>query len=154
MNPAVPNRQWHPLLTAVIVLFLALTGWSILQAQRQVSSVTDRDYYSHGLRYNQTALERKAAQSLGWALNLQLDGRFLVSRLTDEVGRPVTGGNGGLLLLGSGAVDRPQAELPFQEVAPGLYRVQLPEQLQGQVPAQVTLTSAGASIQRRLLLNL
>jgi nitrogen fixation protein FixH len=148
-----PHRSWQPLLTVVIVLFLALTGWSIFQAQRQVSSVTDRNYYSHGLKYNETALERRAAQTLGWQLTLQLNGRTLELRLTDETGRPISGGSGNLLLDSRPGGGR-RADLPLQEREPGFYRVALPDRVQGPVQGQVTLTSAGASIHRSLLLSL
>ncbi len=153
MTPDLHQRSWHPLLTVVIALFLALTGWSIFQARRQVSPVTDRHYYSHGLKYNQTALEHQASRTLGWKVALQVQGRVLELHLTDESGQPVSGGSG-QLLLNSPSADVRRAGLPLLEGAAGFYRATLPDRVQGQVQGQVTLTSGGASIYRSLLLNL
>jgi hypothetical protein len=73
--------------------------------------------------------------------------------VSDETGQPISGGSGNLLLDSRPGGGR-RADLPLQEREPGFYRVALPDRVQGPVQGQVTLTSAGASIHRSLLLSL
>jgi len=58
---------WLPLLIGGG--FLALMAWSLLLAGQRVSAVVDRDYYSHGLRYNQT----RAGAARGGSARLDRD---------------------------------------------------------------------------------
>lgn len=83
--------------------FTAFTAWSFYRAVHGTSAVIDADYYSHGLRYNQTLLERQAAASLGWQAVPHLEGRLLSIQLRDHDQQLVTDAQGSLTLLGTGS---------------------------------------------------
>lgn len=145
-------RRYPWLIILIGAGFLLLSGWSFYLAARGTSAVTDADYYSHGLRYNQTLLEQRAADSLGWQTDIRRDGPLLVTVLTDGQRRPV-GGAGAVLRLyrGDAALAR---QLSLDETAPGRYQVRIPDDLRGDVTADLAFERGGARLQRRLLLAL
>lgn len=149
----MPTRNRWPLLIVVLVAgFFALSAWSFLRAARGGSAVTDADYYSHGLRYNQTLLERNAAATLGWHAVATLAGSQLQVTLRDHARQPVTTASGALILLGG-----PRGEtlrLPLAEASAGVYFGTLPQGLSGEHTAQVEFEHAGARLSQRLLLSL
>lgn len=132
--------------------FTALSAWSFYRAAQGTSAVTDADYYSHGLRYNQTLLERRAADSQGWQVAVNYAGNHLLVTLTGGGRQPVGGAHGTLTLFRAG-FPRPQ-QLPLQESEPGRYQALLPADLSGELTAEVAFERAGARLQRRLLLAL
>lgn len=149
----MPTR--NPWLFLIILLtggFLALSGWSFYRAANGASAVTDRDYYRHGLRFNRTLLEQKAAASLGWAAELRLQGRLVTIVLRDREQQAVSGARGSLVLLGAGS--EPVRELALREHAPGIYRAEFPAGLHGEQPAEITFQRDGARLNRRLLFSL
>ena len=132
--------------------FLLLMTWSLIAAGQRGSAVTDRDYYSHGLRYNQTELERQAAAALGWTASIDLQGRQLFIRLQDRARKAVTRAGGALTLAGP---DRQAAlQLALSEASPGIYRVELPADLHGELPVRIVFERDGARLNKRLLLSL
>lgn len=147
------HRNRWPLLVIVLVAgFLGLSAWSFHRAARNVSAVTDADYYSHGLRYNQTQLEHQAAATLGWETKVALDGRQLSVTVTDRARQAVTSAQGLLTL-----VDGTRGEvlrLPLIEDPPGSYRGELPPVLHGEQTAQLDFEHRGARLSQRLLLSL
>ncbi len=155
MNPPTHPRHRQPLLTAIILVFLALTLWAVDQARRKVSPVIDREYYAHGLTFNQTELEQTAANTRGWTLKMRIAGPSLETFLSDGSGRPVTGAKGDLVILGSHSGANPPLGLPLREQDRGHYLASLPEGLsgQGQVQAQVSFSLDGARIHRTMMLN-
>ena len=84
------TNRWVLLLIVIFAGFTALSAWSFFRAARGASPVTDRSYYSHGLRFNQTLLEQKAAGTLGWQVEATLHGRQLQLLLTDQSRQPVS----------------------------------------------------------------
>jgi len=132
--------------------FTALSAWSFYRAAHGASAVTDADYYSHGLRYNQSLLERRAADSQGWQVAVNYAGDHLLVTLTGG-GRQPVGGARGTLTLFRAELPRPQ-QLPLQEGEPGRYQALLPADLSGELTAEVAFERAGARLQRRLLLAL
>lgn len=132
--------------------FLALSAWSIRAAARGASAVTDADYYSHGLRYNQTLLEQRAADSLGWQLTFAHGGGELQVTLSDARQLPISGAKGVLTIFRSDLA-QPQ-RLLLHEASAGSYRVTPPVGLGGEVTAQVDFELDGARLQRRLLVVL
>ena len=144
-----PSR-WPWLIIALFAGFVVISGWSFYRAAKGGSAVTDRDYYSHGLRYNQTLLERQAAASLGWQTTSQLEGRLLTIRLRDRDQRGVAGAAGTLILLGSGSA--PPTELALRETEPGTYRAHVPDGLHGEQAAEIAFQRDGARLSQRLLL--
>ena len=145
------KRKSTPWLLLLIgVGFLGLTAWSIYRAGHETSAVTDRDYYSHGLRYNETMLERKAAESLGWSTAIELTGTGLVIRLRDKHDQPVAGAVGILTLFSTS--QEPVLTIPLSEATTGHYAALLPAGRRGELPAEISFERDGARLSKRLLL--
>lgn len=134
------------------IAFLVLTAWSIYLAARGASAVTDTDYYSHGLRYNQTMLEQKTAASLGWEVTAALQGRVLTIQLHDRERQIVAGALGTLTVLGPGK--QSAREFPFHEIESGIYRVEFSADIRGEQSAEIAFSRDGARLSKRLLLAL
>lgn len=149
----MPARNPWPLLIVVLVAgFLSLTAWSFYRAARDASTVTDRDYYNHGLRFEQTRLEQQAAASQGWDAEASLDGRWLRLRLKDRQQRPVSAVRAELTLSGS---DRSEIlRLPLTEESPGIYRALFPATLHGEQTARIDCEREGARLGKQLVLSL
>lgn len=141
---------WLPLLIGGG--FLALMGWSLFLAGTRSSGVVDRDYYSHGLKYNQTRLERQASASLGWNATARLAGGALIVRLQDRDRQAVAKARGRLTFPAIGA--RQRRVLGLRETAPGTYRAELPAELHGDQAATIMFEREGARLNKRLLLAL
>jgi len=146
------RNLWPQLIVILVGSFLVLGGWSFYRAARGASAVTDANYYSHGLRYNQTLLERNAAASLGWQTAVTLAGRDLQVVLTDRTQRPVTAASGMLTLQDGSRGDA--LRLALREETGGIYRGALPYHLRGECTAQLDFEQSGARLSRRLLLSL
>lgn len=141
---------WLPILIGCG--FLLMMVWSFYAAGHRSSAVTDPDYYSHGLRYNQTLLEQQAAASLGWSMSVRLSGEALLIVLEDARGQAISGASGQLSLLKGRAMAN--MTLPLRETLPGTYRVALPAGLSGEQPVLVNFESDGARLGKRFLLAL
>jgi nitrogen fixation protein FixH len=142
---------WPYLLLLLGLLFFGVTGWSVYRSVTGVSAVTDRHYYSHGLRYNDSLVEQKAAASLGWQVSVRLQNGQFTSQWTGRDGQPVAGGEAQLVIS---ARDRADLTLLLTEAADGRYGVILPAELHGEIQAMLTLSRSGATLRRPLLLNL
>lgn len=129
--------------------FLVFSGWAAYQAATRVSDISDRDYYSNGLRYNSTLLEKRAAGVLGWELHSELVDGVLFQRLTNRNGEPVRGAKGLLKLQYREAL----LIVPLEEVDAGSYRAQLPD-LAGEHLIRTEFERDGARILRHLLLTI
>lgn len=146
------HRRWPLAIILIVAGFLAFSAWSFRRAADEASAVTDRDYYSHGLRYNQTLLERQAAASLGWTSRATLEGRLLRVELRDRAARPVTAARASVTVH-DGAGGTP-LHLPLAETAVGFYAARLPDNLRGELPALLDFDQNGARLSQRLLLAL
>lgn len=146
------RNRWPQLIVILLAGFLSLTAWSFHRAAREASAVTDSDYYGHGLRFDQTQLERKKAASLGWDAQATLSGRQLRVTLRDRRQRPVTNAAAELTL--AAVSGRPAVRLPLKEDAEGIYSAPLPPALRGEQSAQVDFELDGARLSKRLLLSL
>ncbi|MFO7765311.1 MAG: FixH family protein [Pelovirga sp.] len=140
------SAQLIPLL---LCSFLVFSGWAAYQAATRVSAISDRDYYSNGLKYNSTILEKQAAAVLGWELRSELIDGALIQHLTNRHGEPVSGATGQLTLQYRKAL----LIVPLEETDPGVYRAQLPE-LSGENLIRAEFEHDGARILRRLLLTI
>lgn len=132
--------------------FLALSGWSIHRATLGASAVTDEDYYHHGLRFNQTLLEKKAAAALGWEAAVNLRGQVITVHLYDRNRRDVTGARGSLTLFVPGA--KSETTLALRETSAGIYQAEFPAGLQGEQPAELAFERDDAKLSKRLLFAL
>ena len=145
------KRTYTPRMLLLIgVGFLGLTAWSIYRASHETSAVTDRDYYSHGLRYNKTMLERKAAESLGWTTAIELTGSGIVISLKDKRDQPVAGAEGELTLFSTS--QEPVVTILLTEATPGYYAARLPAGRRGELPAEISFDRDGVRLNKRLLL--
>jgi nitrogen fixation protein FixH len=132
--------------------FLLFSIWSAFQASNLGSEVTDADYYSKGLRYNTTMIEKRAATVLGWNLSVNLNGRTLQFSLSDRDGVAVDHATGALYLAIPNAAEN--VNIPLLEVADGFYTVKLQDEMTGAIQARLDLVRDGVRLNRQLLLNL
>jgi nitrogen fixation protein FixH len=132
--------------------FIVFLGWSAHQAATRGSDIADRDYYSKGLRYNTTLIEKQAASVLGWKVEVALREHTLDIILHDRQNLPVNSGEATLYLYQPSASS--PLELGLSEIRPGTYRLVLPDDLSGEIRARLDLHREGARISRNLLLNL
>jgi len=147
--------RWPAFLIALCLAFVVFSWWSLQRAASGVSSVTDANYYRHGLKYNRASVELQAGQALHWQLSPQLEGRRLTVQVVDDRQTPVSGASGELTLQPEGT--RPGAVPPplkLTSSGPGSYTVTLPDGVCQQVAANLTLTRDQVTVQRRLLINL
>jgi len=140
------------LLSVLIGCFILFLAWSGKQASTGGTDVTDSDYYSKGLKYNSTLVEKKAASVIGWQLQTRLAGRFLIFNLSDKNGKPIFAANGQLTLPIPGG--NLAQSVPLSEVEPGTYQAELPVDLRGERPVRVDFELNGARINRQLLLSI
>jgi len=144
------NKSIIPLLLAGLIgIFIVFLGWSARQASTGGTDITDRDYYSKGLKYNSTLVEKRAASVIGWKLSSRLVGRILTVNLSDKTGRPIDGAIGRLVVSNKLAT-----ALPLSEKSPGAYILELPAHYSGEFPVRIDFERAGARISRQLLLNI
>lgn len=132
--------------------FLCFSIWAAVRAVDAKPQVTDADYYSKGLRYNATLVEKRAAAVLGWTVSTRFAGRTLEFLLRDKDGQPVRAAQGTLMMyLRSGASNM---TFPLLEVEAGVYQVNLTENVTGEMTARLEFEQGGARLSKQLLLNL
>ena len=147
------KKNAYPLFIILLIgCFLAFSAWSAMRAIDAGPEVTDADYYSKGLKYSSTVLEKRAAAVLGWKVETQLIGRTLEFRLNYKEGKPVETANGDIFLYLAGSTSSKQ--LPLQETEPGVYIFNLTASMTGEMNARLEFERKGARINRQLLLNL
>ncbi|MDT8420585.1 MAG: FixH family protein [Desulfuromonadales bacterium] len=143
---------YKPFILLLLCSFLLFSGWSAWRAVNRGSQVTDRDYYSKGLKYNSTLVEKRAAEVLGWQLKTGISDNQLIFQLTDGSSLPVKAAVATLYLY----LPETPEETPYQlsESQPGTYQVDLPVDLRGTLRARVLFERDGARLNRQLQLNL
>ena len=150
---AEKNSTIYPLMIIMVIgIFLGFLAWAAFQAAGLGSKVTDAEYYSKGLKYNTTMVEKRAAAVLGWNLETRLAGRILEFHLIDSSGISVDRAVGKLYLAIPGSAEN--IHLSLQEVAAGVYQVHLDENIVGAIQARLEFERQGARLNRQLLLNL
>ncbi len=147
------KKNLYPILILLLIgSFLCFSMWSAMRAANMGPQVTDADYYSKGLRYSSTMIEKRAAMVLGWKVSTQLIGRTLVFHLNDKEGRPVKSAKGILFLY---LRDKAASiRFPLQENAAGVYQFNLTPSMTGEMNARLEFEHDGARLNRQLLLNL
>ena len=78
MTETRKKNIYPAMILLLISCFLIFSTWAAFQAAGLGSKVTDTDYYSKGLKYNTSQVEKRAAEVLGWNLETRLDGRDLI----------------------------------------------------------------------------
>jgi len=147
------HGNYYPLCILLLIgSFLCFSVWSAMRAIDAGPEVTDADYYSKGLKYSSTVLEKRAATVLGWKVETQLVGRTLEFHLSDKEDLPVAAADGELFLYLPGSTS--SQRLPLQETEPGTYIFNLSANMTGEMNARLEFERNGARINRRLLLNL
>lgn len=154
MNPQSENKKnmYPAMIVLLIGGFLVFSTWAALQAAGLGSMVTDTDYYSKGLKYNTSQVEKRAAETLGWRLETRLNGHALEFQLTDRQGTLVERAIGTIYLALPGAAEN--IHLSAQEFGAGRYRINLTDKIRGSVQARLEFERQGARLHRQLLLNL
>ena len=132
--------------------FIGFLAWSAMRASDSGPQVTDADYYSKGLRYTSTVLEKRAAAVLGWRVDTQLSGRTLRLHLSDKEGQPVSSAKGVIAIYMRNRGET--ISFPLQEVSAGTYQMHLTDSMTGEMTARVEFERDGARLNRQLLLNL
>jgi len=147
------KRNSYPIFIILLIgCFITFLLWSAMRAADSGPEVTDADYYSKGLRYTSTLLEKKAAAVLGWKVETRLKNRTLTFRLKDKKEIPVLDAKGTLnFFLPSTSAS---ISLPLQEIGQGIYFVPLTSDMTGEMNARLEFEREGARINRQLLLNL
>ena len=148
----MPKHFYPALIIFLIGAFLLFLGWSAIQSSTQGTQITDRDYYSKGLKYNSTLVEKKAASAMGWQLSTEITENRLQFELLDGAGKAVAGARAFLHLYSR--LDSEQLKLPMKESVPGSYLVALPASIKGEVTVRVEFERDGARINRQLLINI
>lgn len=151
-KPEKKINLYPALILLLLGIFIPFLAWSAFQAAGLGSRVTDVDYYSKGLKYNSTQVEKRAAEVLGWKLDTRLEGRALSLQLSGKNGAPVAGARGSLYLAIPGEAEN--MHFPLHESSPGLYRILFTETISGTIQAQLEMERGGARLYRQLLLNL
>lgn len=145
----------NPYILLIILLlgaFLLFSIWSARQAATYGSRVSDPDYYSKGLKYNNTRVEERAAASQGWRLETLIDQNRLRFKLFDLDGQPISQAVGELTLY-LNQQNLVQRLVPV-ESHPGIYQLDLPDKIHGSFQARIEFELQGARISRQLLVNL
>lgn len=148
----MPKNFYPTMIICLLGTFVLFLIWSAFQASTQGTQVTDRDYYSKGLKYNSTQVEKRAAISMGWKLETVLLEDRLQINLQDGRGQAVTGAKGQLNLYSRPGMDL--LTLPLQETSAGKYQAKLPAELKGEITVRVEFERNSARINRQLLINI
>lgn len=148
----MPKHFYPAMIISLLGIFILFLIWSAFQASTQGTQITDRDYYSKGLKYNSTQVEKRAAASLGWQLATELIDRKLQIKLQDGDKLAVTGAQGRLVLFSRPDMDL--LNLSLSEISPGSYQVQLPDSIRGEFTLRIEFERDGARLNRQLLLNI
>ncbi len=143
--------RWPAFIISLALAFAIFTWWSLTRAASSVSPVTDSGYYQHGLEYNDTHHELLAAETMGWQILPQVNGRRLTIQVEDGRQAGVPGGRGFIAVQAEAGQPTP---LPLTDAGQGRYTVDLPAGLPSTVAADLTLSKGQATLQRRLLIAL
>ena len=144
---------WVAGLIMLGVIFGLLSAWSFYRAGREASPVVDPDYYDRGIKYNESQSSQKAAEDMGWLAVIKVDGRRVVVRLSDADKSTVTGCRAQISLQQSRGATTP-SNLVLYEKSPGVYSAELPSDLAGAVPAELSLGKDNLLLERQILLNI
>jgi len=150
----IENMRWPAFLIGLVLSFCLFSWWMMSRAISGVSPVSDPNYYSHGLKYNNTSIEIQTAQALRWKITPMVQGRVLTVQVIDAQESAVNGVQGSVAVQFEGAEQSPLPALSLSDNGQGLYAVTLPASLPRTFSASLTLRKDQATVHRRLLINL
>ena len=148
------KSKWPIAIIILLLLFIVITGWSIYRASSGVSSVTDPQYYSHGLKYNRTSVETTAALTMGWKVTPFLSNSAIELTLTNKEGSSISGCTGTVTFLLDPNSYSNVVTLALEDLGQGVYRAPLPASIKPNTNAAITLSKGQATIRRNLLINI
>ena len=149
---STPNRHISIFLIILLIAgFILFLIWAGRQAGTPGSRISDQAYYSKGLEYTHTQVEKQSAVRQGWQLRTEMSPQQLHFTLVDADEQPVAKARGELTLYLS--AQKKVLHLPAVEISVGRYRVDLPQIITGSLPVQVEFALQGARISRQLLIN-
>lgn len=137
-------------LGCVLVAFFGGMSVTFLYAARHVSSVTDRDYYNHGLDYSKSSRQIAKGGTLGWRMTTRVRGDQLEVTVIDAKGSLVRGGKAHFVAQKSDG--KVATTIPFIEPEPGVYRLALNPVPRG-LTGQISFVTAEASMASRVVIN-
>ncbi|KPK36473.1 MAG: hypothetical protein AMK70_02130 [Nitrospira bacterium SG8_35_1] len=153
MEKKKKQNFWVAGLIMLGVIFGLMSAWSFYRAGREASPVVDPDYYDRGIKYNESQSSQKAAEDMGWHAVIKVDGRRIMVRLSDADKSPVTGCRAQISLHQARGATTP-SNLVLHEEAPGVYSAELPPDLAGAFPAELSLGKGNLLLERQILLNM
>lgn len=149
------KRNKSPYVLMIVILlgaFVLFSVWAARQAATRGSKISDAAYYSKGLKYTNTQVEKQAAASQGWTLDTRVEQHRMIFRLHDRDGRPITTAQGELTIFLS--ANNKLLHLETREQSPGFYTIDLPNNFNGSHQARIDFVRQGARISRQLLVNI
>ncbi len=151
MSKSKTNNPYVLLILLLLGSFVFFSLWSARQAATRGSRISDPAYYSKGLKYNHTQVEKRAAASRGWQLKTEVVKNQLCFRLFNKQHQSISRASGELTLF-LGEKDQ-VLRLPTTETEPGTYLVKLPAGISGSVQARIEFNQQGVTLSRQLLVN-
>ncbi|WP_297734740.1 FixH family protein [uncultured Maricaulis sp.] len=131
-NPFNPLRGWHVLIL-ILVFFGVTIGVNATFVTLALRTHPGEDVprsYVQGLNYNETLDRRREQEALGWTARVNLVERDVVVAIVAADGNPVSGLDLAGTLIHPADTSR-DCPLAFAEARPGVYRVTLPCEGQG-----------------------
>lgn len=117
-----PRRSLWPY-GIMVCLGLVITGqlYFVAFASQHGPVLESETAYADSLAYDRIMADRAASAALGWRLEVEVVADGVLYRIDDREGRPVEGLSGSLRMVraDTAAAD---AEVAFEEQAPGVYR--------------------------------
>lgn len=124
-EPSPRRSLWPYGIIAALGFVIAVQAGLLIIASGNRPVLESETAYEDSLAYDAVVEARRAARALGWTVRVELAPDGVQYRLTDAAGQPVVGLTGTLSLTRADT-DRTDAEAPFVEVAPGIYRADRP----------------------------
>lgn len=136
------------MLIGAFILFLA---WAGRQSAMQVSQISDPAYYTEGLKYTHSQVEKQSATAQGWNFVTDIGAKRLVFTLRDKNKAPISKAQSELTLYVN--AQKQTLWLHGVEKGAGRYVFDLPESLAGALPARIEFTRQGERLSQQLLIN-
>lgn len=124
--PSKPSRSlWPYAIIASLVFVAAVQVAFVLVASRNAPVLESETAYADALEYDGVMAARRASAALGWRVTVEAGGDAVRYRVQDAAGAPVAG-LAGAVRYARADTRAADAERPFAEVGPGLYRAERP----------------------------